>query len=175
MSGLAVVQKPLAGQVVPPLESIQSAPEPAKDAPISSKRTRKTKTEKPPKVVKEKFKPSKEQHQLASFIVDKYVRPPIKWPLEMTFAYRLVQKFVEPEFWQQMPVKHKVESLILISGPVGLKRLGYHYEDFKRNLQIQQAIILPEKEPEIILGEKVGEDYKPTEKKKPGSVLDFCK
>lgn len=111
--------------------------------------------------------------KLACFIIEKYINSEsINWGRDTKLVYKLIDKFPEPEFWYNLPVLRKVDTAVFLWAEKARKRLSDQYLIFKTKLQNDKVVTF-ESEKELDLGEKVGEDYKVSEKRQ--SMLEFCK
>ena len=105
------------------------------------------------------------KHKLCQFIVKKYIKQNINWPREIKIAQKLIKKFNNSKFWQNLPeLGSPPPSLAWFLKPEGKAFILKQYEYFNLNLNKKEVIL--EKN-------KINEDKKIC--KKPKTVLDFIK
>jgi len=104
-------------------------------------------------------------HKLCQFIVKKYIKVNINWPREIKIAQRLIKRFKEFEFWDNLQeLKSPPPSLAWFLKPEGKAFLLAEYEKFKLNLNQKEIKI--EKY-------KINEDKKICQK--PKTLLEFIR
>ncbi len=118
---------------------------------------------------------SKERKKLALYVVKKYIlASKVNYPRDIPLCYKLIDKFPSFLFWQGMPCLRQVATMVILYAPKNRAKLEILFKNFLEKLNIQKAVVLEQKRPEIELGEKVGDDRR-IETKKPKSILEFCR
>ena len=163
-SGPVVVQKRSRAKRAISSESSPSTPVTAKAAPHSPKS----------ELTEEEKQISKDRKDLAAYIIEKYViMSKIDWPRDMRITYRLIDKHPEPGFWRQLPVKNLISTMVIMAGPISIKRLFYLYKNYLDRLEIQKKVEIAPPTPQYTIGEKVGEDFQ-RRKRGARNIIDFC-
>lgn len=111
------------------------------------------------------MKKTTNKHKLCQMIVRKFVRGNINWPREIKIAQKLIKRFNNFNFWDNLKdLGSPPPSLAWFLKPEGKSFLIKEYEMF--NLNLNKEII-------ELKNEKVQEDKNID--KKPKTILDFLK
>lgn len=119
--------------------------------------------------------PNPERNKVAGFILKKYVRhEKIVYGRDMTVAYKLADRHPDLEFWKQLPIRHQIDTLVILWSQESRNRLTREWQNYSKKLKLQRSIKLDTPAPIYIIGEKVGDDYVPPPRK-PRTVVEFCR
>ncbi len=123
---------------------------------------------------KKKQPPNPERTKLAKYIISKFVLEEcLNYGRDMTIAYKLADRHPEPGFWEALPAKRQINSLVIFWSQESRDRLTREYSLYLKKLENQRNTKVEPRE-SVILGEKVGEDYK-VPYKSPFNILEFCR
>ena len=105
------------------------------------------------------------KHKLCQLIVRKYIKQNINWPREIKIAQKLIKKFNNFDFWDNMQdLGSPPPSLAWFLKQEGKAFLIKQYESFNINLDQKQIIINKN---------KIGNDKKVCQK--PKTMLEFIR
>lgn len=164
------------------IEAQTSKPEASKDVAAPSRKratraTNSTSSRSRPKSAKAAPNTSKnpQRNAIARFIVQKYVLPEkVVYGRDMMIAYKLTDRHPEMEFWRTLPVRNQLPSMAILWTQEARNRLTREWTAYSTRVKLQRDIVLDEPTKTYTIGEKVGEDFV-IEKKRPRSILEFCK
>ncbi len=112
---------------------------------------------------------------IARFILNKYVLPEkIVYARDITVAYKLADRHPDLEFWKHMPIKHQLDSLVMLWSQESRTRLTREWQNYERKLLLQRSIVLDSPSNKYTIGEKTGADFQ-QKPKKIQSVIEFCR